>query len=760
MSKVLLVLIMFGQALTAASIVAQRPAAPPAAPPTPGSAPVTAAPLTPPSPAARELLRLFDLREFDTRVDLAEGLVALHPDDPALHALHVIALSDYPGVRTRADIRARADRNLARWPDDAWSHVALAVAMGGRLDHGRTTGRIALDPDSAARVLELTARARALAPGDAELAGFIATVYGARSRLHAMVALADSFAAVGHATPELQLRRAGALAALANQGGRRDSAQYRHSLDAFAALTQAAPDFAPGWLAYGTRQRDEGRIAEALSLLERAMALSPASAAVRGAYWRALEVRPDVPHADRRAALEADIMAFLELRRDAVGALHAAMERQLDDDGHAVLEERILRAHPDSWLAAEMRLVRAGWLSWAIEQDSLNDRAADRSRYRAELERVLALPHASESTRDRAARWLFNDMEQDTTVTGAELYALYARFPQLRANALFMHVRLPTALASRSTMLDVAETLARGAYEALELEFEKERDRLSVTQYADQWQWYEARAYHALGFVLYRAGRLDEARHYLQRAYDAFRGDPVILHRLALIEGARGDTAAMETWYARLQASPGWRDRSTAALEALYLARHGTRDGFNEYLASIDQLEREKLRALVLAERSTEPAALPHFTLEWLHGGTFDSAALHGRIVVINFWGVWCGPCRREAPEVREFAEKYRDHPEVVFLTVSNDADPDTTREWMEEHGYDYPTLIDNDFGRRAGVPGYPTTLFVDRDGRVLFSGGAVGAFGLDEWIWRVEDLLERGGFMPAPAPPERMHWQ
>jgi thiol-disulfide isomerase/thioredoxin len=405
-----------------------------------------------------------------------------------------------------------------------------------------------------------------------------------------------------------------------------------------------------------------------------------------------------------------------------------------------------------------MRLVRTGWLRWAIDQDSLSDRTADRSRYRAELERVLALPQASEATRDQAARWLFNDMEQDTTVTGAELYALYDRFPQLRARALFMHVLLPTALASRNTMLDVAEILARGAHEALELELEKERDRLSVAQYADQWPWYEARAYNALGFVLYRGGRLDEARHYLQRAYDAFRGDPVILHRLALVEEARGDTAAMETWYARLQASPGWRDRSTAALEALYLARHGTRDGFDDYLASIDQHEREKLRALVLGGRSAEPGTLPHFTLEWLHGGTFDSSTLHGRVVVINFWGVWCGPCRREAPEVQEFAEKYRDHPEVVFLTVSNDADPDTTREWMKEHGYDYPTLIDNNFGRRAGVGGYPTTLFVDRTGRIIFEGGAVGAFGLDEWVWRVESLLGNGGSQPVARRFDGMH--
>jgi hypothetical protein len=46
-----------------------------------------------------------------------------------------------------------------------------------------------------------------------------------------------------------------------------------------------------------------------------------------------------------------------------------------------------------------------------------------------------------------------------------------------------------------------------------------------------------------------------------------------------------------------------------------------------------------------------------------MKGGRFSSESLKGKVAVINFWGVWCSPCVREAPQVQQFAEEFRDRP-------------------------------------------------------------------------------------------------
>jgi thiol-disulfide isomerase/thioredoxin len=127
---------------------------------------------------------------------------------------------------------------------------------------------------------------------------------------------------------------------------------------------------------------------------------------------------------------------------------------------------------------------------------------------------------------------------------------------------------------------------------------------------------------------------------------------------------------------------------------------------------------------------------------EWMNGGRFSSDSLKGRIAVINFWGVWCGPCVREAPQIQVFAERFRDHPDVVFITVANDNDPDTTRDFMKEKGYDFRVIFDEGLVRIVNIRGWPTTLFVDREGRIVFSYVGESLRLVDEYTWRVEALL------------------
>lgn len=111
----------------------------------------------------------------------------------------------------------------------------------------------------------------------------------------------------------------------------------------------------------------------------------------------------------------------------------------------------------------------------------------------------------------------------------------------------------------------------------------------------------------------------------------------------------------------------------------------------------------------------------PDFQLQNVKGESIALASLRGKIVLINFWATWCGPCRSEMPSMEEI---YRDFNRKDFeiLAVSTDEDGSTSvKPFVQEYGFTFPVLIDetlkiNDL---YGVTSIPTSLIVDRSGMI-----------------------------------------
>jgi cytochrome c biogenesis protein CcmG/thiol:disulfide interchange protein DsbE len=130
-----------------------------------------------------------------------------------------------------------------------------------------------------------------------------------------------------------------------------------------------------------------------------------------------------------------------------------------------------------------------------------------------------------------------------------------------------------------------------------------------------------------------------------------------------------------------------------------------------------------------LGEGKTPP--VPPFTLERLdRPGTKLTMpdSLKGKVVVVNFWASWCGPCRDEAPFLQQVYERYRKRGLVVLGIDYQDYHKDARR-FMKRYGLTYPVVFD---GRGStigkwGVRGVPETFFVDRSGKLVgerVSGG------------------------------------
>ena len=114
-------------------------------------------------------------------------------------------------------------------------------------------------------------------------------------------------------------------------------------------------------------------------------------------------------------------------------------------------------------------------------------------------------------------------------------------------------------------------------------------------------------------------------------------------------------------------------------------------------------------------------APAPDFELENITGEKKHLADYQGKVVVLNFWATWCGPCKDEMPFFQEIYERYGS--EITVLAVNNQETVDKVSPFVEELGLTYEILMDNDgsVATQYQVIGFPTTYFIDPNGIIKF---------------------------------------
>lgn len=124
------------------------------------------------------------------------------------------------------------------------------------------------------------------------------------------------------------------------------------------------------------------------------------------------------------------------------------------------------------------------------------------------------------------------------------------------------------------------------------------------------------------------------------------------------------------------------------------------------------------------AQAAAEIGKLPDFTLRTLAGETVNLRSLEGKkVVVVNFWATWCGPCRREIPDFNNVYALYRERG-VEFLGISLDDDPQTAvPAFAARIPISYPVLIGSaEIAWRYNAHTIPQTYIIDRNGKIVSS--------------------------------------
>ena len=101
-----------------------------------------------------------------------------------------------------------------------------------------------------------------------------------------------------------------------------------------------------------------------------------------------------------------------------------------------------------------------------------------------------------------------------------------------------------------------------------------------------------------------------------------------------------------------------------------------------------------------------------------LDGRDVRLSDLRGKVVLINFWGVWCVSCREEIPELIDLDREFRNRGLVVLGADWGD-EPAALPPFVEQFGMTYPVLLDDGLAERYGVIVFPTSVVIDRAGRL-----------------------------------------
>ena len=138
----------------------------------------------------------------------------------------------------------------------------------------------------------------------------------------------------------------------------------------------------------------------------------------------------------------------------------------------------------------------------------------------------------------------------------------------------------------------------------------------------------------------------------------------------------------------------------------------------------------------------TTPA--PDFSLRAMSGPNMRLKDQRGRVVMVNFWATWCGPCQQEMPQLNRLYQKYRSSG-FVLLGVNVDDDSSKAADLATKLGITFPVLLDADkrVSKLYDLSTMPSTVLIDRDGTVRYVHRGYLAGYEDAYEKQIRELLK-----------------
>ena len=278
--------------------------------------------------------------------------------------------------------------------------------------------------------------------------------------------------------------------------------------------------------------------------------------------------------------------------------------------------------------------------------------------------------------------------------------------------------------ASRARAIDYTSRLVKIA--------ENQRDRAAATGVGNNTpeQWAERiAALYAQRAGFYRdSGDLDKAFADYEKSYATYPTARVA-EQLGDAAMKKGDSARALDYYLTAfvfpdkSPDPARRQEIRRKLGSLYVAQHHSEQGLGDLVLSrYDSLMPQ------IAERFSgdQPQnAGRHdpfeFVLERMDGAPLPLAGYRGKVMVMDFWATWCGPCRLQGKLVDQVAESFRTDSSAVFLSLNVDQDRSGVPAFLKQQGWTVPVAYAQGLDQLLSVRALPTVVIFDRQGRIVY---------------------------------------
>lgn len=278
-------------------------------------------------------------------------------------------------------------------------------------------------------------------------------------------------------------------------------------------------------------------------------------------------------------------------------------------------------------------------------------------------------------------------------------------------------VNLDSALALAQRAVDISrERLPKRKPAGFSDEAWRETVQLVQGNYLDTYGW-----------ALYKRGRMGQALEALEQAA-GLAPDPTIDYHygMALHKSGRADSAIVRLSQA---VAAGIEDsaEARAELERIYLERHRSLRGLDRLVAGArEKLAESRAKTMAAEAGKLVGSPAPDFSLEDMEGRKRSFSELRGKVAVLDFWAVWCGPCLKSMPHLQRTHQKFRDKGAAVWgINLDEPGKLEQARRYVADQGLEFPMVLGGKMGagldRAYQVTGIPTTFVIDKKGVIRF---------------------------------------
>jgi tetratricopeptide (TPR) repeat protein len=518
------------------------------------------------------------------------------------------------------------------------------------------------------------------------------------------------------------------------------------------------------------------RYSEAIVPLESAIKLSPNSFQIRSAFWTATannEKNDNVT--EKKDKVFADITAFVKTTKTNPKILlkvSGVLESLKMPDKQKEFEDIVIAKYPisaETETILAKRIEKKMFLAKFGNVDLSSLKIGDKIKPKTDKPNAGEMAEVAKMCREFIARPQYFDnnllinvyvklleiVQDDKSVSNAEILKLADSLSKIQSvnttagnlsssNQNNVLLIICSTLNNRNLFID-AEKYARIGLAKLEQKVEiPEAMRLAMSRLAIVESKDNTNLLNELGKSLIGQKKIDEAEKELLKSAELSKNYNQAFFLLGELYEGKNELEKAENNYRESYISTPIREQNFDKLKNVYQKRRGNLEGYEAFIGEIKKIQTEKRRQMVVARRDPMRRDLPAFSLKTLDGKIVASADLKGKVVIINVWATWCKPCLEEMPELVALRDKYKENKDIVILTINHLEDAATVKKFVAERKLDLTVLLSENFTVNSGVDSFPTTWFIDKQGKIAYSNSGYSTSGIfEEFSWKIDELLK-----------------